>query len=75
MKVRTSRKALVRCLWVVGQARAKYLKTIAATITETQQRNRRARLSHRKAKLRRLHDMGIRLTDLQTCIIKHKDSL
>ena len=48
-------------------ARSKRYQETAEQIIYYQRRNRDARRSHRKATLQRLHRMGIRLGDLQTC--------
>ena len=68
-QLRTASCALVRCLWVCGSVRRKYLEKVAFVIQETQDRNRRSRRSHVKAKLRLLRKFGIKLFELRCCIL------
>jgi hypothetical protein len=49
------------------KARTQSLAACAETITYLQRRNATARKCHRKAAIKRLHHLGIRLTTLQRC--------
>jgi hypothetical protein len=49
------------------KARAHYLDQQAANITYQQRRNAAARKAHRRTALRRLHQLGIKLTGLKRC--------
>lgn len=41
---------------------------LAEDIRITQERNRRARQAHRRRRLRELHRLGIRLTEIVSCV-------
>lgn len=60
--------ALVRSWWDNDQpASQRLLEKTAAKITKLQHRKAQARKSHTKATRRKLHELGIRLTDLPRC--------
>ena len=50
-----------------GPKRQKYLEKQAGIIRTTQEKNARARKSHRKATLRKLHQAGIYISRLPRC--------
>ena len=59
--------AIVRSLWLSGRVGAKVLDLTAEELRYTQARIAQARRSHRKTTIRKLHALGIRLTDLHQC--------
>ena len=66
-QVRTAANAMIFSLHMSGQKRRDYLQQVADNIAYTQQRNAEARKSHRKATLRRLHAIGIKISCLPRC--------
>ena len=58
---------MIRSQSLEPKARYSYLAQQAALINRTQRRNAAARKSHRKATLRRLHQLGVKLTGLRRC--------
>ena len=58
---------MIRSESLTPTARKAYLAQQAALLTRTQLRNATARKSHRKATLRKLHQLGIKLTCLRRC--------
>ena len=59
----------MQSLWLTGQVRTAFLEKEAEIITETQQRNEKARRSHVKARKRRLRELGIQLSSLRCCMM------
>lgn len=58
---------MICSLSMSGKKRQKYLEKQAGIIRKTQAKNARARKSHRKATLRKLHRVGIYLSLLPRC--------
>ena len=65
--MRFAANAMICSLWMSGQKRRDYLQRRADTIAYTQRNNAAARKSHRKATLRRLHQIGIKISCLPRC--------
>jgi hypothetical protein len=67
-QLHTAMAALVRSWWDNDQpASDRLLDKTAAKITYQQQRNAQARKSHTKTTKRKLHELGIQLTDVPRC--------
>jgi hypothetical protein len=58
---------MIASLTLGPKARQQTLAACARNIAYTQRRNAAARRCHRRATLRRLHQLGIRLADLCRC--------
>jgi len=58
---------MICSLSMSGKKRQKYLDKQAGIICDTQEKNARARKSHRKATLRKLHQAGIYISLLPRC--------
>jgi hypothetical protein len=58
---------MICSLSMSGKKRRKYLEKQAGIIRKTQVKNARARKSHRKAALQRLHQAGIYISLLPRC--------
>jgi len=58
---------MICSLLMSGKKRQKYLLSRAEIISYTQQKNAATRKSHRKATLRRLHQIGIKISCLPRC--------
>ena len=59
--------ALIRSWWLDDAATTQLLEQAANEIQYTQARNAQARKSHTKRTIRRLHKLGINLTQIKTC--------
>jgi ABC-type microcin C transport system duplicated ATPase subunit YejF len=66
-QVRTAANAMIFSQAMTPGNRVIYLEKQAAIINYQQQRNADARKAHRKATLRTLHQLGIKLTALKRC--------
>jgi hypothetical protein len=66
-QIRTAAAAWVQSWWLTSRARTKFLDRTARKIRDTQRRNARSRKSHRKRTLRRLHALGITVSELPRC--------
>ena len=65
--VPTATRVLVPVWCRGGRCSLRLAEEIAARLAVVQARNLKARQSHRKATIKRLHEMGIRLRDLRIC--------
>ena len=69
-QLRAATSALVRSLWLTGQARRTFLKRTAHIITLTQKRLARSRHSHVRKKRKQLREAGIDLLAIRCCILE-----
>ena len=58
---------MIHSRWMRGQPRQEFLHQEAENLAYTQQRNAAARTSHRRATLRRLQALGLKISCLYRC--------
>lgn len=67
-QVHTAIAALNPSWWLEERPSRKLLERTAAEIERTQRRNAAARKGHVKATRKKLHALGIKLTELRRCV-------
>ena len=66
-QLRTALSALVQSWWLTPKATERLLERTAKKIRYQQAQNTKARISHRKQTINRLHELGFLLTRLPQC--------